>query len=457
MLGHKIMTTQERPAAAAPPPVPGLPLIGNSLQMWRDPAAFFYRGYREHGPVYRVRVFGREQTVLAGPEAAEFLGSAEGRDCLRSKEFWSGLVHEYGASRTLTGVDGDIHHEMRRIMRRGYSRNAISGHYDEVIDLTRIGLNRYWPTGSAVSVVPALQRLVVDQLGMLTTGQAPQEYVEDIRLLITYILNVLVTKQRPRVWLADPRYARAKRRVKELGESMMRDLRSQPPRTGEDALLVDDIMRANRERPDLIPDSDLVLSLTGPYVAGLDTVANTLAATIYGILRDREIHRRVIADAESLFDGEPVTTERITGLTAINGAVSEAMRLWPIAVAQMRTATRDFTFAGHQIHEGEMLYIGTSVSHFMPEFYPEPERFDIDRYAKPRAEHRAPGAYSPFGRGPHLCLGKGLAEIQMPLTLAVLFSERRLSLLRPGYRMPMSTAPTPGPSRRFRVRSLPLV
>ena len=448
------MTTQERPAAAVPPRVPGLPLIGNSLQMWQDPAAFFYQGYRKHGPVYRVRVFGREQTVLAGPEAAEFLGSAEGRECLRSKEFWAGMVREYGAQQTVTGEDGELHQELRRLMRRGYSRQAIEGRYDEVVGLAVAGLDRYWPAGR-IAVLPAFQRLVVDQLGMLTTGMAPQEYVEDVRRLITYILNVLVTKQRPRLWLADPRYARAKRRVMELGESMIIDLRSRPPRTGRDALLVDDIMRANRERPDLMPDSDLTLTLTGPYIAGLDTLANTMAATVYGILRDPAIHRRVVDDARSLLDGGPVTTERIAGLTAINGAVSEAMRLWPIAVAQMRTATRDFEFAGHQVHEGETLYIGTSVAHFMAEFYPEPERFDIDRYAKPRAEHRAPGAYSPFGRGPHLCLGKGLAEIQMPLTLAVLFANRRLALPRPRYRMPTSTSPTPGPSRRFWVRSMP--
>src|SRR3546814_13329134 len=84
-----------------------------------------------------------------------------------------------------------------------------------------------------------------------------------------------------------------------------------------------------------------------------------------------------------------------------------------IAVAQMRTATKDFVFEGHQIYEGEMIYVGTSVPHFMHEYWPQPEKFDIDRYAKPRAEHMQPGVYSPYGRGPHTCLGKSLAEIQI--------------------------------------------
>ena len=63
-------------------------------------------------------------------------------------------------------------------------------------------------------------------------------------------------------------------------------------------------MIAHAERPDLIPDSDLVLSLTGPYVAGLDTVANTLAATVYAVLRHPEVRQRVIAESDALFAGD---------------------------------------------------------------------------------------------------------------------------------------------------------
>jgi cytochrome P450 len=130
----------------------------------------------------------------------------------------------------------------------------------------------------------------------------------------------------------------------------------------------------------------------------------------------------------------------------------ETMRLYPIAVAQMRTATRDFEFAGHQIRENELLFVATSVPHFMEEYFPQPEKFDIDRYQKPRAEHLQSGAYSPYGRGPHTCLGKTLAEVQMTLTLARLFHQLDLGLEPPGYVLQRKTLPTPGPSMKFKVR-----
>lgn len=438
--------------APRPPLVDGAWLVGNTVDMARDPAAFFLRCYREYGPAFRIRVLGREQTVIAGPEAAVFMGTAEGRDALRSKEFWQGLTEEYGAQRTLTGEDGRVHKEMRAILRRGYSRKAIEGRYDQVLAITEEAIQRDWVPGTDVAVVPAMQYLVVDQLGTLLTGEAPREYVEDIRLLITIILNVLVTKQRPRLLLHDPRYLKAKARVNELGQAMIAERLGQPLPPVDQRTLIDDIMAANLERPDLFPDSDLVLSLTGPYVAGLDTVANTLAATVYAVLKHPEVLARVTTEADALFAAGAIDeTALTTAIPSINGAISEAMRLYPIAVAQMRTATKDFVFEGMQIRADEMLYVATSVPHFMAEFFPNPQEFDIDRYAKPRAEDRAPGAYSPYGRGPHLCLGKSLAEVQMALTIAALFHSRSLSLPSADYVLKTKTAPTPGPSRRFKV------
>lgn len=440
-------------SAKRPPLVAAPAFIGNTAEMARDPARFFVRCYREYGPAFRVRVFGREQTVLAGPEAALFMGSAEGRECLRSKEFWDGLVREYGATKTLSGEDGATHRELRKIMRRGYSRAAIAGRSAEVAAITSAELDRDWRPGTRVRVLPAMQTLVVAQLGALLTGSAPTDSVADIRRVIATILNVLVTRQRPSFLLYDPRYRRAKQRVAALGRQMADDWRSAGPQARHSAL-INDIMLANAERPDLIPDSDLVLSLTGPYVAGLDTVANTLAATVYAVLRYPAVAERVVAESDAVF-AQGIDEAALTARApAINGAIQETMRLSPIAVAQMRTATRDFTFGGYRIVADEPLYVATSVPHFMAEFFPRPERFDIDRYAKPRAEHLAEGAYSPYGRGPHLCLGKSLAEVQMALTIATLFHERALALPSPEYRLRTKTAPTPGPSRRFAVRVL---
>jgi cytochrome P450 len=443
------------PVLKEPRKVRGIPLIGNTLEMAKDPAKFFVRAYREYGPVFKVTMMGNEYTAIAGAEAATFMGTREGRECLRSKEFWQGLVDEYGASKTLTGCDGEVHNRLRSVFRTAYSKEGIKGRYDELIAITDQVLARDWHVGEKIGVLQAMQYIVTEQLGAMIVGQSPREYVKDIRTTILYILNVLVTRQRPRFLLKDPRYKRAKQKVDELGRKMIADYERSIASGTRDASqrnLVDTVMETHRKDPDLIPGSDLILTLTGPFVAGLDTVANTLSAFVYCVLKHPEVLERVRREADALFARGRITEEDLKTIPSIDGAIMETMRLYPIAVAQMRTATRDFEFQGHLIKEGQLLFVATSVPHFMEEYFPNPEKFDIDRYARPRAEHLEPGVYSPYGRGAHVCLGKTLAEVQMSLTMARLFNKFDLALDPPGYVLETKTSPTPGPSMKFSVK-----
>ncbi len=447
------------PTSRQTPQVPGWPLVGAAPAMMKDPARFFLHCYRKYGPVFRLELLGNRYVTIAGPEAANFLNTKEGKESLRSKEFWQGLVDEYGATRTLTGEDGETHKQLREVMKRGYTKEAIKGRYGELVAIADRAMARDWRPGTKVPVVQSFQYMVVEQLGSMLTGTAPLEYVDDIRTVILHILNVLVTRQRPKLLLRRPQYKRAKLRVFELGNALIDTSRRRYGKVpdGEKNLL-DDIYAAHVERPELVPANDLILSMVGPYVAGLDTVANTTGAILYTVLKHPEVRARVLAEVDAFFAEVEAAGGLIDEdglfkrLPALNGAVMETMRLYPIAVAQMRTATRDFTFEGHLIREGEMIYIATSVPHFMAEFFPEPDRFDIDRYQKPRAEHLKPGAYSPYGRGPHTCLGKSLAEVQILLTMARVFHRLDLALDPEGYVLRTKTAPTPGPAMNFRVK-----
>lgn len=446
--------TAEAVALKKTPQVPGIPLLGNVLDMAKSPADFFVHCYRTYGPVCRLSILGNKYVLISGVEAANFMGTRAGKDSLRSKEFWQGLCGEYGANRMLTGEDGESHKQLRDIMRNGYSKESIKGRYNELVKITDGSIKRDWQVGKEVPVVEGMQYMVVDQLGTILTGAAPLEYVKPIRTAILYILNVLVTRQRPKVLLMRPEYKKAKSKVMELGHKMIKDAKARYATTKpEDRNLIDDIMAAHIETPEIMPATDLIVALTGPYVAGLDTVANTTAAVVYSVLKHPEVKARVLKEVDELFAAGEVDEEGLLKkLPSLNGAIMESMRLYPIAVAQMRTANKDFVFEGHQIYEGEMIFIGTSVPHFMDEYFPDAKKFDIDRYQKPRAEHLQAGAYSPYGRGPHTCLGKSLAEVQMALSMARLFHKVDMELETPDYVLKTKTAPTPGPAMDFKIR-----
>ncbi|GAB5487193.1 MAG: cytochrome P450 [Parasphingorhabdus sp.] len=431
------------------PNVSGLPVIGNTLEMAKDPAAFFVRCFRDYGPVYRVNVFGQKSIVIAGPEAGKFMNTKAARHGLRSKEFWQDFVDHHGASKTLTGADGEVHQKLRAIMREGFSRGAMAGRYHELTDIVDISLARDW-SDPEVPVVEAFQYMIVHMLGEVMTGNAPLDYVRDIRVNILYILNVLVTKQRPGFMMNMPEFKKASARVDELGEQMVDEFFAHAEAGTLPKNLLGDVMRGHLNDPELIQKRDLKLVLTGPYVAGLDTVANTLAAAVYGILKTPGVLEKVQAEADELFSRDTVTERDVLGLNYIQNCLKEGMRLWPIAVAQMRSTNHDLEFEGYIIPKDEKIFIGTSVPHFMEEFFPEPQKFDPDRYD--RREHLQPGAYAPFGRGTHSCLGQSLAEVLMGICIARLFHRMNIGLESPDYVLKTKTAPTPGPAMSFKIK-----
>ncbi len=434
------------------PAASGIPFVGNTLEMAKDPAAFFVRCYRDYGPVYQVNVFGRKQYVIAGAEAAKFMSTRAGREGLRSKEFWQDFIDHYGASKSLTQVDGDVHRQMRQVMRRGFSREAVVGRYHELADIADRSIADRWKIGDSVPVVESFQYMIVQMIGEIMTGDAPLEYVKDIRTNILFLLNVLVTRQRPKFFLKSPKFKKASARMDELGRQMIIDFKAHAEKGTLPDNLLGDVMQAHIDHPDLIEERDLALILTGPYVAGLDTVANTIAACTYGILKTPGVLEKVQAEADALYAKDTVVEADIRGLDYIQGCIKEAMRLWPIAVAQMRTTTKEIEFEGFTIPEGEMIFIGTSVPHFMEEYFPNPLQFDPERYHEDRREHMCPGAYSPFGRGPHTCLGQNLAEVLMGTIMSRLFHRLDLSLDPPGYVLKTKSAPTPGPAMSFEVK-----
>ena len=75
------------------------------------------------------------------------------------------------------------------------------------------------------------------------------------------------------------------------------------------------------------------------------------------------------------------------------------------------------------------------VTHDLPEHFPHPERFDIDRYLPGREEHKQPGVFTPFGVGVHHCAGRGFAETQLPLIVATLLHEAEMELVPATYEL----------------------
>ena len=434
--------------SSTPPVARGLPILGNALDMTKDMREFFTTQYQKLGPVFSIRLLHRRFTVLAGVEANRFL-IREGTKHLRSFEFWTGFNARYGAARSVLSSDGAEHATLRRTLRQGYSRQYAADRVSDLADIARREIAA-WPLDTPCSVMAALQRIVTEQVGTLAGGVSPLAYFDDL----VYFVHVLVASQfmpRPALW--SRRFRRASKRVNELYiEVIARHTGERRNRNGDGRDLIDDILDLHESDPQFLPEADLKINALGPFIAALDTVAGTCAFMLYVLLKHPDLLAQVRAEADRLFANGTPTWEGLRGLDATHRAAMETMRMYPVAPLLIRTVTNAFEFGGYRIPAGDNAMIATTVPHYLPEYFPEPHRFDIDRYTPERGEHRRPEAYAPFGLGAHRCLGNGFAEVQIAVTMATLLHEVELALVPADYMLKTTQVPLPSPNKSFKVR-----
>ncbi|MCY3966156.1 MAG: cytochrome P450 [Acidobacteria bacterium] len=438
------------PAARPPseiPEVKGLPFLGSTLSMTGDLSVFFARQYRELGPVFRVRALNRRLLVLAGPEAVQFL-QRQGKAHLRTGNEWLRFSWEMGASKTIIAQEGPPHVRMRKTMAPGLSPQCLHERMPDFMRITRTEIAG-WLQGGPVTARSALQRMITRQAGALLANLDMVDGSDDLDRLLGTILDVEVARRRPRWWLKLPQVSRARKSYRALFEEIMAVHERRKP-SGGPSNVVDDLLDLHRRDPRLLPEEDLPGVVGSILIAALHTAAYTVVFALYEALKRPRFLNAMRAEADALFDSGTAAAPPLSRLDVTNRFAMETMRVYSITPAVLRRVTNSFVFAGHTIPAGADIVIAYGAAHHLPEHFPDPQRFDIDRYTPERAEHRAAGVYVPFSAGAHSCLGKGLAQIQVALTLATIFHEADLEMRPPGYRLKVSYGLSPRPADSFR-------
>ncbi len=430
-----------------PPLAPGLPFVGSVLALANDAQDFFYTQYRKLGNVFRVRAFGQEFKVLAGPEINIMMATQ--MDAFTAWDIWEPVISDFGGRKTLTMLEGPEHARLRRLMRQSFSREAFLSNIPLVVDLTKDFLKGH-RLGERVPAVYFMQHLTANILGTLSNERLPGEYFDDIVNWWNALINVHLAHLKPASSLQTPAYLHARSRAKEFAMLVFEQRKANRPAGDEDNFL-DNLSDAVEQDPDFLSrDEALFLTLAG-YFAGLDTVANVSSFMLYELLKHPDILAAARAEADLAFAEGLPTAESFRKMPILHDVAQETFRLYPIAGALGRIAARDFEFAGYTIPKGEQFMVATAAPHFSTEFYAEPYKFDIQRYREPRNEHKKRGVFAPFGAGAHTCLGAGLAEVQIMLSVATLLHYADFTIDPANYKLKKAYTPSMTP-RGFGIK-----
>jgi cytochrome P450 len=190
--------------------------------------------------------------------------------------------------------------------------------------------------------------------------------------------------------------------------------------------------------------------------AGHDTTTTTFTFLAHELGRTPGARAEVEEEIDRVVGHRPLTAADLDGqaLPVLERSLKETLRCYPAAWVGPRRTTRDVTLGGVHVPAEMGVHYSSWATHHLPQLYPDPFRFDPDRFLPEREAALPRGAYVPFGGGSRMCLGKRFGEWELRALAAVLFGRLRLESLSTADPQ-VATTPTLGPrgGLRFVVRA----
>jgi cytochrome P450 len=430
----------------------GLPVLGHSIEMYRGGPDFALRMYRKYGPVFFSDVWMLGSVNVLGPEATQAVYFNKNKDF--SQKGWYPICGPF-FNRGLMLLDFDEHMYHKRIMQEAFTRTRLGG-YVEHIDRVVTSVVADWPTNDARFLsYPATKELTLDVAATVFMGH---ELGTD-RDLVAKVNHAFTTTTRAggafiRYPVPPFKWWRGVRGRKVLEEYFTERIAERRHAGGSDMLSV--LCHAEDEDGNSFSDADIVNHMIFLLMAAHDTSTSAITTMVYNLAAHPEWQERCRDESDRLGDG-PLDIESLEKLETLDLVMNESLRMVTPLPFTMRQAVRDTDVLGHYLPAGTLVLVWPSMNHRLPELWTEPEKFDPERFAEPRSEHKKHRyAFAPFGGGAHKCIGLVFANLEVKTVMHRLLRRYRLELTDPGYQPRWDYAGMPIPMDGMPIMLRPL-
>jgi cytochrome P450 len=264
-----------------------------------------------------------------------------------------------------------------------------------------------------------------------------------IRMLVPPIARYLPTPQMIG-------FRRAVRHLDGTVYAIIAHRRARPEDTGD---LLSMLMASRDEDGSRMSDKQLRDEVLTFLLAGHETTALALTWTWYLLAQHPQVETKLHDELDRVLAGRTPEFTDLPRLPYTERVIKESMRLYPPAWSLARTVISEFELGGYRIPAGANVVMSQWIMHRHPAYFPEPEKFNPDRWVGESMQKLPRFVYFPFGGGPRQCIGASFAMMEATLLLAIMAERFRLQLvpghpvvpvpsftLRPKYGMRMTLA-----------------
>jgi cytochrome P450 len=332
-------------------------------------------------------------------------------------------------------MNGPRHHDHRTALLPYFHKKFVTRYHDSCVDVTE-RLVAGWKIGNNLDMRAEMQRLAMWLATAPVLGLDPEKEGEAIGRQLEHTMGTLFN---PFTLLLpyDVPGLPFRSLLTHAGE-MERVVRAVIARKKEEGLNGEDVLsvmiRMHEENPERMSEQELIGHTTTMFRGGYNPNGMALYWTIFLLSQHPEALKTVLNEIEHAMDNGNPTPESLDRIPSLEGAIKEAMRLFPAGTWTGRRAVRDFELGGHSLPNGTWIVLSPHIIHRIPEIFPDPYHFRPERWL---SEYHSAYEFMPFSAGPRYCIGTSLGMVQLKVALSILL--RRFSFtLKPGMKVECS-------------------
>ncbi|MER7703124.1 cytochrome P450 [Kitasatospora sp. NPDC097605] len=411
------------------PIAPGrIPLLGH-LPRLAVGRVEFLQSIRSRGDIVRIFLGNQPVFVLNSPEAVHDVLVTQGR------RFGKGLLFDVARPFIGNGIitsEREVHRRRRRALQPAFHRHAIAAHVATMTDIAEEQVSA-WRPGEVIAMDRVMRRMATVMLvatlfsterpegagAMAALGEEVAEHLTTVMRGV-FVGTVLPAPVATLSVLGHRRYLAAAAALRELADTAVRQAREDPSERGG---LLSVMFAGTPAHPQGMTDVEARDELLSLLMAGAETTATTLAWALHELGRRPEIAGRVRDECRALPAGTPPGAE---ALPYTDRFLREVLRLHQPNWLLMRRATEPVRVCGVDLPQGAEAVYSAVTMHRDPAYYPDPLRFDPDRWLRRPVKELPPGAYIPFALGSRKCIGDFFSLTEMLVVLHTVVSRWRL-------------------------------
>ncbi|CAH1400041.1 unnamed protein product [Nezara viridula] len=178
--------------------------------------------------------------------------------------------------------------------------------------------------------------------------------------------------------------------------------------------------------------------------AGFETSSSVQSFCLYELAINPDIQTRVKKEIDEIIEKHGgLTYQAVYEMEYLDMVISETMRKYPTLAVLMRYCSKSITTPyGFRIEAGDTIIIPVYSLHHDPEYYPNPEKFDPERFSPQNMESINPYTYLPFGEGPRMCIGMRFGKLQTKVGLITILRNCRVEPCA-ATKIPLVIGPSP--------------